>query len=91
MGEPCNTKEQQKAQDELPSRYLSATYTSVGNEQTGNSFSQQTKMHSSKDLGAALCAYYNRVPDAATMVQTIKLHRPASMQPDKKNEHFYDR
>jgi hypothetical protein len=84
MGEPCNTIEEQKAQDELPTSYLSATYTSLGNEQTGNSFSQQTKICSSEDLGAALRAYYNRVPDAATMVQTIKLHRPASMQPDKK-------
>lgn len=84
MGEPCKTKEEQKAQDELSTRYLSVTYTSVGNEQTGNSFSQETEICSSKDLGAALCAYYNSLPDPRTTVQTIKLHRAECMQLDKK-------
>ena len=84
MGEACNTEEQQKAQDELPTSYLSVTYTSVCNEQTCNSFSQEKKICSSKDLGAALCAYYNSLPDPRTTVQTIQLHRALSMQLDKK-------
>jgi hypothetical protein len=84
MGEPCNTKEQQKAKDKLPTSYLSVTYTSLDNQQTGNSFFQETNISSSEDLGAALCAYYSTVPDSTTAVQTIKFHRPASMKPDKK-------
>jgi hypothetical protein len=83
MGEPSNTKEQQKAENNLPTSYLSATYMSVDNEQTVNPFFQQTNIYCSKDLGAALRAYYNTLPDDA-MYQTIQLNRPASMQPDKK-------
>ena len=83
MGEPSNTKEQQKAENKLPTSYLSATYMSVDNEQTVNPFFQQTNIYYSEDLGAALRAYYNTVPDDA-MHQTIQLNRPASMQPDKK-------
>jgi hypothetical protein len=84
MGEPSNTKEQQEAENKLPTSYLSATCMSVDNEQTVKSFVQQTNIHSSEDLGAALRAYYNAVPDHAMTMQTIQLHRPASMQPDKK-------
>ena len=84
MGEPSNTKEQQKAENNLPTSYLSATYMSLDNEQTVNPFFQQTNIYYSEDLGAALRAYYNTVPDHAMTVQTIKLHRPASMQQDKK-------
>ena len=83
MGEPSNTKEQQKAENKLPTSYLSATYMSVDNEQTVNPFFQQTNIYYSEDLGAALRAYYNTVPDYP-MYQTIQLNRPASMQPDKK-------
>tara|TARA_Y100000389_G_scaffold196321_1_gene229082 strand:- start:3930 stop:4187 length:258 start_codon:yes stop_codon:yes gene_type:complete len=84
MGEGCNTKEGQKAENKLPTSYLSATCMSVDNEQTVKPFVQQTTIHSSKDLGAALRAYYNTVPDHGTTIQTIQLHRPASMQPDNK-------
>ena len=86
MGEPSNTKEQQKAENKLPTSYLSATYMSynvVDNVQTLNPFFQQTNIYHSEDLRAALRAYYNTVPDDA-MHQTIQLNRPASMQPDKK-------
>ena len=85
MGEPSNTKEQQKAENKLPTSYLSATYMSVDNEQTVNPFFQQTNIYYSEDLGAALRAYYDTVPtDYAMTMQTIRLNRPASMQPDKK-------
>jgi hypothetical protein len=83
MGEPCNTKEQQKAENKLPTGYLSATCMSVGNDKTVNLFVQQTNINSSEGLGAALRAYYDTVPDHDMTIQTIQLHRPASMQPDK--------
>lgn len=84
MAEPCNTKEQQKAEHKLATSYLSATCLSVDNGPTVKPFVQQTNIKSSEDLGAALRAYYYSVPDHYTTIQTIQLHRPASMQPDKK-------
>ena len=88
MGEPSNTKEQQKAENKLPTSYLSATYMSynvVDNVQTLNPFFQQTNIYHSEDLRAALRAYYDTVPtDYAMTMQTIRWNRPASMQPDKK-------
>jgi hypothetical protein len=57
---------------------------SVDNEQTVKPFVQQTTIHSSKDLGAAFRAYYNAVPADGMTMQTIQLHRPASMQAAKK-------
>lgn len=84
MGEPCNTKEQQKAGNKLPTGYLSATCMSLDNEQAVKPFVQETKINSSGDLGVALRAYYNTVPDDGMTIQTLRLHRPASRQPDNK-------
>jgi hypothetical protein len=86
MGEPCNTKEGQKAENKLPTSCLSATCMSLDNEQTVKPFVQETTIHSSEDLAAALRAYYNAVPDNGMTMQTIRLHGPASTQPDKKKE-----
>ena len=92
MGEPSNTKEQQKAENNLPTSYLSVTYKSVDNEQTLNPFFQQTNIYYSEDVGAALRAYYDTAPtDYSMTMQTIRWNRPASMQPDKKQWTLEDR
>lgn len=84
MGEPCDTKEQQKAENKQPTSYLSATCTSVHNDKTVKPLVQQTNINSSGDLLEALRAYYNSVPDHGMTVQTIQLHSSESMQPDNK-------
>lgn len=84
MDEPCNTKEQQKAENKQPTGYLSATCMSLDNDKTVKSFVEKTTINGSGDLLAALRSYYSSVPDGSKAIQTFRLHRPESGQPDNK-------
>jgi hypothetical protein len=79
MSAPCDAKEEQKAGNTPSNTYLSCSYMSKDKHLILN-----MNLHHSKDLGAALRAYYNTIPDDPTAIQYMQLVRPAPKEADKK-------